>query len=293
MKIIKLQGGLGNQMFQYAVARALETNKKKNVFLDLSFLRTHNQSTDSFTARNFELSIFNLRAKIVHKIQEEIVLSGKFRYKYLKKLLGLNIIPVNQQENEWVDIPADVKNIYLNGYFQSEKYFKQIRTDLIRDFKFPLLDAKNETLKTKIFGENAVSIHIRRGDYVSLKNANAYIGVLGLNYYTAAIKRLEKETESPLSFYLFSDDPEYTKEHFSFLPNVQFVDWNTSRDSWKDMALMQACRHHVIANSSFSWWGAWLSERNGVTMAPAKWFADNITYNRYDIIPSDWIIVDE
>ena len=114
-----------------------------------------------------------------------------------------------------------------------------------------------------------------------------------MHYYIESIKRLEKETKEPLSFYLFSDNPEYVKENFSFLPDMQVIDWNTGKDSWKDMALMQACRHHIIANSSFSWWGAWLSERDGISFAPMQWFGDTVKYNINDIVPSDWIIVNE
>ncbi|HMM02883.1 MULTISPECIES: alpha-1,2-fucosyltransferase [unclassified Dysgonomonas] len=294
MKIVKLQGGLGNQMFQYAVARALEIHKKKNILFDLSFLRAHNESTEDFTARDFELPIFkNLRSKKLNGIQEKILFSDRIRYKYLRRILNIKIIRINQQENEFVDIPSNIKDIYLNGYFQSEKYFKQIRADLTKDFEFPLLDKKNETLKNIILDRNSVSIHIRRGDYISLKSVNAYHGILNLHYYIESIKRLEKETKEPLSFYLFSDNPEYVKENFSFLPDMQVIDWNTGKDSWKDMALMQACRHHIIANSSFSWWGAWLSERDGISFAPMQWFGDTVKYNINDIVPSDWIIVNE
>lgn len=102
---------------------------------------------------------------------------------------------------------------------------------------------------------------------------------------------MEEEAKEQLSFFIFSDDPEYASKSLSFLPNMQIVDWNLGKNSWKDMALMLACKHHIIANSSFSWWGAWLSERNGITYAPVKWFNNESQYNINNIIPSDWVII--
>lgn len=292
MKIVKLQGGLGNQMFQYAIARTLETNKKKDIFLDLSFLRMNNVSTDCFTARDFELSIFpHLRAKKLNSLQKRFLLSDRVRYKFIRKIANINFHKINQLENEIVEIPFGIKNVYLDGFFQSESYFKHIRFDLIKDFQFPELDTRNEALKKTIVNNNSVSIHIRRGDYVYLKNANTYHGVLGLEYYQNAIKSMEEEANELLSFFIFSDDPEYASKNLSFLPNMQIVDWNLGKNSWKDMALMLACKHHIIANSSFSWWGAWLSERNGITYAPVKWFNNESQYNINNIIPSDWVII--
>lgn len=118
MKIVKLQGGLGNQMFQYAIARTLETNKKKDIFLDLSFLRMNNVSTDCFTARDFELSIFpHLRAKKLNSLQEKFLLSDRVRYKFIRKIANINFHKINQLENEIVGIPFGIKNVYLDGFF--------------------------------------------------------------------------------------------------------------------------------------------------------------------------------
>ncbi|MDU1889293.1 MAG: alpha-1,2-fucosyltransferase [Dysgonomonas sp.] len=292
MIISRLQGGLGNQMFQYAVARALEKKTDKNIYLDLDFLQQNNISTDSFTARDFELNIFpNLRAKEIKKLPREILLSQRIRYKIVRNYLKPVLKVVEQYGCEFIELPVSRKYsvIYLSGYFQSEKYFSSIRKDLISDFRFPLLDVKNEELKLKILDENSVSIHVRRGDYLKKCSVNVH-GVLDLEYYKKAIEYL-KEKETSLTFYIFSDDIEYVKNNFNFLSNIKIVDINAGKDSWKDMALMQSCKHHIVANSSFSWWGAWLSERGGINIAPSKWYSEYVNYNIFDFIPNEWEII--
>lgn len=290
MKTCKIQGGLGNQMFQYAIARALETDRMRNVYLDVSFYEENKVSTETYTARKFELDIFKqLRADILSTRQKKMLLSRGVYYRCMRALLGLTPVIVKQKENEFIEMPS-VKNIYLDGYFQSEKYFRSIRKDLYKDFQFPEPDERNKLLIEKMSGEKSVSIHVRRGDYVHLASVNNYHGVLPLDYYKQAITLLET-TDSGMTYYIFSDDPEYVNNNFDFLPYKVLVDWNQSADSWKDMMLMQACKHHVVANSSFSWWGAWLSREKGVTIAPSKWFSDSEVYNIDDIVPDSWQVI--
>lgn len=293
MKIGKLQGGLGNQMFQYATTRALEGDQMKKIYLDLSFLYKNTIATDTFTPRNFELDIFNnIRAKKLNSLQEKALFSNKILYRLFRKVFNLEITNIRQIENEFVFLPK-TKNIYLDGYFQSEKYFSSIRKNLLEDFTFPDLDKRNEELKKKIDTGNSVSLHIRRGDYIKSENVLKYHGVLSLDYYKKAIALLSKEESESLEFYIFSDDPEYAKENFAFLPNKQIIDWNTGKDSWKDMALMQACKHHIVANSSFSWWGAWLSCKDGINIAPSNWFCESVSFDIHDFIPYNWHLIHE
>lgn len=292
MKIVRLQGGLGNQMFQYAIVRANETNKGKMVYLDTSLLDENAVSTDTFTARNYELNIFsNIRAKILTEKQKKILFSNKWFARLYRKLFNIRPIAISQTENEYIKIP-DIKDIVLTGYFQSEKYFKKIRTDLLNDFQFPQLDVQNSDLKAKILSETSVSIHVRRGDYLK-PVINDYHGVLPHDYYLKAIERLESEFGQDLTYYVFSDDTEYVEKSFSFLKNKTIIYQNIGLNCWKDMYLMSSCQHHIIANSSFSWWGAWLSERHGLTLAPSQWFnCMKAKYIIHDFIPENWLIID-
>lgn len=292
MKIVRLQGGLGNQMFQYAIVRANETNKGKMVYLDTSLLDENAVSTDTFTARNYELNIFsNIRAKILTEKQKKILFSNKWFARLYRKLFNIRPIAISQTENEYIKIP-DIKDIVLTGYFQSEKYFKKIRTDLLNDFQFPQLDEQNSDLKAKILSETSVSIHVRRGDYLK-PVINDYHGILPHDYYLKAIERLESEFGQDLTYYVFSDDTKYVEKSFSFLKNKTIIYQNIGPNCWKDMYLMSSCQHHIIANSSFSWWGAWLSERHGLTLAPSQWFNSmKAKYIIHDFIPENWLIID-
>lgn len=294
MKICKLQGGLGNQMFQYAATRAAETNYRKKIYLDNLFLSLNKQSTDTYTARESELHIFHsLRATFLSLNIRKLIFSQNSICRLFRKLSGFRIYPVVQSGNTIVDIPSS-GNLYLDGFFQSEKYFQNIRQDVIRDFSFPVLDSVNEQLISQISKDkNPVSIHVRRGDYVNLKNANEMHGVLPIEYYKKSVELLRSELkDNDQTFYIFSDDPEYIKEQFTFLENSCIVCHNSGKDSWKDMCLMKACKHHIIANSSFSWWGAWLCQYEGITIAPARWFSDKNTFDIHDFIPSGWQVVE-
>ena len=283
--ITNLQGGLGNQMFQYAVARA--TGYK--VYFDLQFLKNNSVSVENFTARSFELSIFkNINAKEISAKYFNFIKS-----KFYKKVFRLNFRIINQTENEFVDINTKSSNLYLNGYFQSEKYFSNYRAKILDDFMFPALDTKNKLIESQIKAQsNSVSIHIRRGDYIKSKAVLAYHGVLPLFYYEVAINKLKEKYNNDIQLYFFSDDINFIKQNFGKYPNSVIVEGNTNQDSWKDMALMSACKHHIIANSSFSWWGAWLGGLKGITYAPRHFFSPKVNYNIDDYIPSSWTIVD-
>jgi hypothetical protein len=195
---------------------------------------------------------------------------------------------VNQKENEYVYFKKN-KNIYFNGYFQSEKYFIKRREDLLKIFKFPKLDDKNEGIKTKISNhQNSVSIHIRRGDYLK-DEIKKYHGILDEDYYNSAIKIIQEKYKDA-QFFVFSDDENFVKKKYNHLENFNIIEGNTE-NSWKDMALMTYCKHHVIANSSFSWWGAWLSSaENSLKIAPKNWFNPQFAmFDINDFIPKNWI----
>lgn len=294
MVITLLKGGLGNQMFQYAAAKGC-LQKGEDIYLDLTFLEKHNITTDEFTARSLELDIFpHIQSKTLSKFYLNLYNGQSKISKKLKKIGLLNHALVLQNSHELVDFSLKKKVTYLDGFFQSEKYFKHIRAGLLNDFKFPELDERNELAKQKIIiSENATAIHIRRGDYITNKAAAAYHGVLPLSYYEKSLELLSQELNNPIEVFVFTNDVEWVRNNFKIQKsNLNFIEGNVGKDSWKDMALMSFCKHHIIANSSFSWWGAWLSERNGNVYAPYNWFSDIADkYSINDFIPKIWTIV--
>lgn len=294
MVIVKLQGGLGNQMFQYAAARNLIKNSEK-VYLDYQYLNENNTDTEHFTARPFELGIFkNLKIEKVAGWRKKLLLSRRRPLRLLRALWKKQLQYIRQQENELVTFTPQQKNasLYLDGYFQSEKYFERLRKQLLHEFEFPEFDNFNESIKQEILkAPNAVSIHIRRGDYLKSEKILNVHGVMPYAYYQNALDTLALKFQD-LELFIFSEDLEWVKTNFKQY-NAHFLDHNRAVDSWKDMALMACCKHHVIANSSFSWWGAWLSQNdNGCVFAPASWFnPKTVNFNIADFIPERWSLL--
>lgn len=287
MIIVRVIGGLGNQMFQYALYRSL-SEKYDEVYIDISDfnnIRGHN---------GYELStVFNIKPLIATKKQ-----ISKYKYKnnilskLSKKILGEKKNYYTMDKLLYYPKVFELNNSYLDGYWQSEKYFKQIENLLRHDFEFNKeLDEKNKIIKEKIENVNSVSIHIRRGDYLSDKNKKIYGDIATLEYYEKAISYIYENVENPY-FFIFSNDIEWCKENFN-IKNIEFIDWNKGIDSYKDMQLMSYCKHNIIANSSFSWWGAWLNNnRDKIVVCPNKWINDNESLIE-DIIPKTWTIMNK
>ncbi|NHA04940.1 alpha-1,2-fucosyltransferase [Mucilaginibacter sp. HC2] len=292
MIISKLQGGLGNQMFQYAAARNLSPNKP--VYLDLSFLEKHTISTDSFTPREFGLSIFkNIAASTISKLRSNVILNPTLFNRLLKKVLfpNIHIVHENNQQINLDQNIIDRKVIYLDGYFQHEDYFKNIRSQLLKEFTFPALMGEAKSYADTISQlPNSVSIHVRRADYLKAAIA-AYHGVLPLSYYKNAVELIHKSI-SNAHYFIFSDDTAWCRNNFDFLSDTATI-IDINNQDWMDMALMSNCKHHIIANSSFSWWAAWLNpSTNKMVIAPRNWYAhQEKTDGNHHLIPKDWIRV--
>jgi hypothetical protein len=291
MIIIKLQGGLGNQMFQYAFATILAKLNNSKVIIDISFFESI-EKTPGFTPRKFELDIFKNKY-IVASNSEIIPFLNLSKINKAKKKLGLNYPKIYKEPSFFFQSDAlSIKPpVYLQGYFQSNKYFIN-NEDLIRGiFTFPeySLDTTNIKLLSEFKNLNTIAVHIRRGDYVEDKLTQEFHGNCSLNYYLDAIELMaSKNKEFTLVF--FSDDSNWLKEQFADLPYSKiFVDNNKNENSWKDMLLMSSCKHNIIANSSFSWWGAWLNNNlQKIVIAPKNWFNTNNS-DTNNLLPNEWI----
>jgi hypothetical protein len=295
MIIVKLQGGLGNQMFQYAIGRKLSLLNKTQLKLDLNFLLDRTPRSD-FTYRDYNLNIFNL--KLEFATSDEIkpfvnYLGSKIKRKiYTYLFLGKNNKYIS--EKQFTCDPNIFKltgNIYLDGYWQSEKYFADIKDILYREFtiKYPQ-DIRSREISNMIEITQSVSIHIRRADYVQNQLTYKIHGICDLDYYYNCINLLLDKVQNP-HFFIFSDDTQWVKENLKLNYPITFVDHNNASRNYEDLRLMSQCQHNIIANSTFSWWGAWLNQNpDKIVYAPQKWFNDQ-TRDTKDIIPETWLKV--
>jgi hypothetical protein len=174
----------------------------------------------------------------------------------------------------------------IDGYWQTENYLIDIKDTILNDFqlKLPLRNELKE-IALKISDSNSVSIHIRRGDYAQDKKTNAHHGTCSLEYYQEAIKLITEKIQNPI-FYIFSDDIEWVKENLKINYPKYHVEGNKG---FEDMELMKNCKHNIIANSSFSWWAAWLNtNKEKIIIAPKNWL-NNPKFDTSDVVPNSWI----
>lgn len=292
MIVVKLIGGLGNQLFQYAAGRALANYHKTDLALDTSYLKL--VSNGAYTQRKFELEPFNISASIANEETLKVFNFNQGRIiTRLKKISpGLfNNMIFNEHHfnfhSEFLKLPKDT---FLNGYWQSEKYFNSIRNKLLHEITLKESLSTKALLQEKQINEvNSVALHVRRGDFVSLKSANHFHGYLDIDYYKVALEQIKNKVTDPV-FFIFSDDMDWCKENLAFINKKEFVDGKANAISTQEeLILMSRCKHTIIANSSFSWWGAWLNQNKSKTViAPKNWFADK-KININDLIPADWI----
>jgi len=273
MVIIKLWGGLGNQLFQYALYLSYR-EKNINCKLDKSVYQT----TQSHNGYELE-RIFNIDPQYASAVEKLAVKPiSKLRYKFFNYPYDEKKWGYGYYNNR---IPH-LKFGYLKGYWQTEKYFKQVENKIREAFQFPALtDEANKAILKKIKETNAVSLHIRRGDYL----LNDRDWSIDIAYYKNAVVYINQKVQDPF-FYIFSDDIEWARENIKE-PNIEFIDWNKKENSYRDMQLMSNCLHNIIANSSFSWWGAWLNpNQTKIVIAPDNWAGMEGTRN---VVPKEWI----
>jgi hypothetical protein len=292
MIITHLTGGLGNQMFQYAIGRKLSCMHKVPLKLDISGFR-------EYTLRTYRLSHFAIPADFASDFDIENVkfhnrtgllraldsLTSRFQPYNLRNVYKEPFFPYDP------NILKCKNHVYLEGYWQTEKYFKDIEETIRRDFTFvEEPDPRNQMLADQIRGSDSVSIHVRRGDYVTNPTTNAYHGTCSEDYYKNAIQIIKNRVNQP-QFFIFSDDQTWVREHLDTGYPTVLVDFNGPDKDYEDLRLMSLCQHHIIANSSFSWWGAWLCQNTEkIVIAPRKWF-NKPDINTQDLIPDTWIRV--
>ncbi|WP_395742595.1 alpha-1,2-fucosyltransferase [Prosthecobacter sp.] len=285
--LVNLSGGLGNQMFQYAAARHLAELNDAELLLDVS-------GFDTYKLRTYALGHLNIQARTASALEvAQMTGKGSFLNKLLAKTVfrGSRLERVPQEGLRYdPGLLARRGSLFLDGYWQSPRYFRDIAPQIKSEFQVKTPpSAANAAMGAQISGCNSVSLHVRRTDYVSNANTHGVHGSCSLQYYDQAAAELGAR-ETGLRFFIFSDDIPWARENLAFPGEKVFIDFNDADHHYEDLRLMSLCRHHVTANSTFSWWGAWLGAEDGITLTPARWFNDESKGPPVDdLIPEGWI----
>ncbi len=269
LQLVTLSGGLGNQMFQYAFLLHLR-HKGGRVFPYFGKIRQYGEHN------GYELErVFGIRLSPSEQAMDR-VLSLPVAGQLVRHVL----FPFKYRERSLCDYDANAAlarrhaATRFTGYWQSERFFADVADEVRRVFRFDLTRLNEKSRRLAQFladTPSTVSLHVRRGDYFFPDGSPTFLAAaMRPDYYDAAIDFLVAATGNPVRAFVFTDDADWCRAHFP--ADFTVVDWNRGRDSWQDMCLMSLCRHHVVANSSFSWWAAWLDNRPGSrVVAPACW----------------------
>lgn len=290
MIVVNLKGGLGNQMFQYAAGRSLSLHLGKSLLLDRSFY-CHNGN------RQYELNILNINENYIESPKNILKrfwvnrnnqllcnLANQFLPEYSVKLI------IDEEMGYDSNIFSNAGIIRLAGYWQCDSYFQSIANTIRNEFSFKYAPSLTNSRMIEHINnfEDSVCVHIRRGDYLSTPQNRLIYNCCGLEYYKKAISTMAERLNNPMWF-IFTDDPEWAQEHLSFCQPSKIINHNLGQQNYEDLRLMKHCKNFIIANSSFSWWAAWLAKnQKKIVIAPRRWYADN--QNRSpDIVPDSWV----
>ena len=281
MNIIWIDGGLGNQMFQYALVLKMQSMGIQ-VKIDVTKYEQHHAHND------FELDqVFGIACPFANRseIRRLGYLKANHWTEFLKKTPFRKKTVYNNESYKYDEHVLGLDGRYIEGYWQSEKYFLDIKEKILETYRFPEFLEEQKTWAKKIQNSCAVSVHIRRGDYLQYSYLQ---NICTLEYYKRSMDYFREILSDKVSFYIFTNDFPWAEEHFTE-KDCFFVKGNTGKNSFRDMQLMSLCRHHIVANSSFSWWGAWLGQNSDkIVIAPERWI-NHFANEKTDIIPENWI----
>lgn len=288
MIISRITSGLGNQLFQYAVARHLALKNKTALYLDLSYYR---YQYDTDTPRVFKLDQFATHYRILQQSPVE------YMSKATKLLPNRSLPPfflfLKEKHFHFDEtvLEAHALCLTLEGFWQTEAYFQESAATIRRDLQLTKTPSPEfQSYRDQIDeSPTPVSVHIRRGDYVNHAEFSQTFGFVGLAYYEKALSELSERVRNP-RFYVFSDDHAWVRENLPLQKNTVFVQNSGPNNDVADLVLMSHCHHHIIANSSFSWWGAWLNPNpDKLVISPRQWYKNQPTWNTKDLLPTAWV----
>lgn len=298
MIIVRLIGGLGNQLFQYALGRHLSEIYKTDLLIDKTSLENYK----SRWYNKYSLSPFYKNPSLFHKcylgefnIKESYISSGELKDLFDSTYLCEDFhhkIKLVKEKKVFLhdpDVLRSGNHVYLHGYWQTEKYFVSIKDLILREYtlKNPCT-GKNLEIKNQINSCESVSIHIRQG-YAEVAGNSLYYPYYSSNYYSKCIDQIIRKVNNP-HFFIFSDNYEWVHKNFKIPYPSTYVDYNNRDGCFEDLRLMSLCKHNIIANSTFSWWAAWLNTNsNKIVLSPKQWFLDKNYLVLDDLFPEKWI----
>ncbi len=300
MIIVRTNGGLGNQMFQYAMGLAISERNKSDLLLDTSDLKStkKEETRREFLLLNFNVSIRIATGEDFSRIKIPSTENSDLLSKIMRKIFRIteSFKPLDQRKfivEPYFEFCPEILNIedncYLSGVWQSAKYFKSIESMVRESFTLK----NSPSMKTKDWVEkvsvcNSVSIHIRRGDYVHSQKTNRLHGVCSLDYYNQAVDFICNKVDNPI-FFIFSDDIDWVKKNLKINSPLFYISDKNIPD-YEELIIMSNCKNNITANSSFSWWGAWLNRNaSKIIIVPKQWFNESSHISTRDLIPKEWI----
>lgn len=288
MIYVRIKGGVGNQLFHYALARNLALKHETPLRLDLSWFKLN-------PYRAYELDRLNIAGESVTSIWEHFGLyqlrDTRGRRARIAKMVPKILPGITYITNKHFPFKPEVlespDNVYLDGTWQTEKYFANIAPTIRKEFTLKNPSGYFKSTSREMQSVESVSLHVRRGDYADNPKVLKSHGLMPREYYGAAVGQLSSQVENP-EFYVFSDDIAWVKAHIPIPFTTHYIEHPEKKDC-EEIVLMAACKHQIIANSSFSWWGAWLNPNpEKIVIAPKIWFVDG-KYDTRDLIPTDWL----
>jgi len=284
MIIVRLTGGLGNQIFQYAVGRALALRRGTEIALDARAFQSDKQ-------RRFALGPFCLPTVSSENVRLPPSRRNPLAFVLWRITKGRRFTYYREKNSAFDPRVLSLgPEAYLHGYWQSENYFRYV-TDVIRaDLSVSAAPSEANATRLRAMASSfSVSVHVRRGDYAAVPKTNNIYGTCPIEYYQAAARWLAEKVGGRPSFWIFSDDPVWTAANIKLPFDSHYITNPAEEHPAEDMRLMSACRHHIIANSSFSWWGAWLNPSpEKIIVAPRRWFNDP-NRSDHDLVPGNWV----
>lgn len=300
MIIVRIVGGLGNQLFQYSFAKSLSYKYNKRLFIDNS-LFNHYQSKMEQTVlensmiRDYQLKYFNIRSKLLNRYFGHLIFrnlinnrNSGFLDNAVSKFFNFELITPNNFSDLKI---AQTKNIILDGYWQNQEIIEEYKQEMIKEFKIkkPLSSKYREIIKN-INATNSVAVHVRRGDYIDNTTMKEKFVECDTDYYNNSMNYLN-DIYNDSKYYVFSDDIEWSKSNLNNAKNVHFVDIDGL--AYEHLYLMSQCKHQIIANSTFSWWAAWLNTNSSkLVLYPKNWYYDKELNNTVVRVPSNWIEIE-
>ncbi len=290
MIVVRISDGLGNQMFQYALGRRLSRERGVALKLDPRAVKGHPERHFALDELSLE-SAFATKDEVRALTRLPTLVPKKLAPRFLRERRRRLRPPTYRREGDSFRFEPDVLSTpapaYLHGYWQSERYFDSIADVLREDFEVRTpITGRDAQVAAQIDDVEAVSIHVRRGDYVSDPATHALHGVCSADYYAQGVAYFTEHLSAP-RFFVFSDDPAWAAANLKLPSDTVFIDHNDGSNGHEDLRLMSRCRHHLIANSSFSWWGAWLNPRpDKIVVAPRRW---TTAFECPDVCPPAWV----